>query len=95
MYFFIFLPHLPSLLYCYTADSIIYSCLQQYYVWLDLTEHSVAHLYHQELGSRIQEMPLFFYSSDETQVQIQIKDVNRREKLRSKIDILMSEGIQL
>lgn len=72
-----FLFFSPSCFPCCTATLLIlslsiYSHLQQYHVWLDLTEHSVAHLYHQEVGSRIQEMALFFYSSVKTQVQIQI-----------------------
>lgn len=43
--------------------SCLYLCLQQHLVWLDLTEHSIAHLYYQEVGSRIQEMALFYHST--------------------------------
>jgi len=67
------MSYLPSLLHSYTADPIsLCSRLQQYRVWLDLKEHSIAHLYHQEAGSRIQQITLFFYSSAKIQVQTQI-----------------------
>lgn len=72
-----FLFFSPTCVLCCTATLLIqslpiYSRLQQYHVWLDITGHRVAHLYHQELGSRIQETAFFFHSSAETQVQIQI-----------------------